>query len=137
MKLYSRLNWISPTFSVGSLVSMYMSTRDSDRFWKNAIWLVNPRRGMRLSQCWDDVEEMLNQSENVVVPVVLERYWDRVQVFVGTMLKPCWGDVEAMLVRCCEYDNNFKHCRRKIIGSTLYVRWFYPTLGWGCRQVFS
>lgn len=37
LKLYSIENWICPTFSVGSDVSIYMSTRLRDRFWKNAI----------------------------------------------------------------------------------------------------
>lgn len=36
-KSYSRLKWIWPTFSVGSELSMYMSTRDMERFCQKAI----------------------------------------------------------------------------------------------------
>ena len=36
-KSYSRLKWIWPTFSVGSELSMYMSTSDMERFCQNAI----------------------------------------------------------------------------------------------------
>lgn len=36
-KSYSRLKWIWPTFSVGSELSMYMSTSEMERFCQNAI----------------------------------------------------------------------------------------------------
>jgi hypothetical protein len=36
-KSYSRLKWICPTFSEGSVLSMYMSTKEMDRFCRNAI----------------------------------------------------------------------------------------------------
>ncbi|GLG94022.1 Protein of unknown function [Gryllus bimaculatus] len=37
-KSYSRLKWICPTFSTGSLLSMYMSTSEMERLCRNAIW---------------------------------------------------------------------------------------------------
>ena len=40
-KSYSRLKWMLPTFSVGSELSMYMSTSDMDRFCQNAIFCRN------------------------------------------------------------------------------------------------
>ena len=42
-KSYSRLKWIWPTFSVGSELSMYMSTRDMERFCQKAICTSRPR----------------------------------------------------------------------------------------------
>jgi hypothetical protein len=36
-KSYSRLKWIWPTFSEGSELSMYMSTREIERFCRKAI----------------------------------------------------------------------------------------------------
>ena len=62
-KSYSRLKWICPTFSVGSELSMYMSTKDMERFCQKAICTRRPRAETRRRKRKNNMELQSTMSE--------------------------------------------------------------------------